>query len=130
MVGVGQSKQESDVLARSQLLHKTVFGSKDSSTLEYLFAKTASYGHSSGKIETRQEAIRNISNNKSRYTDTSLKTFTIDLNKYVAIVRYVMKESETNSEGRVAPLNLSILLVWVKEDGKWKLFGRQAVRLP
>ena len=99
-------------------------------TLEDLFAKTATYGHSGGRVETREEAIRNIKSNKSSYTDTSFKSYNLLFNDDVAIVRYVMRETETNSEGRVAPLNLSIMLVWVKEKGKWKLFGRQAVRLP
>lgn len=129
LVVFGQSRKEIDLLARNRLLQKTVFGTKDSITLEDLFAKTTSYGHSNGKIETREDAIRNISNNKSSYTDTSLKKYNVIFNDDVAIVRYVMRETETNIEGKVAPLNLSIMLVWVKEKGKWKLFGRQAVRL-
>jgi hypothetical protein len=130
LVVFSQSRKEIDVLARNRLLQKTVFGTKDSITLEDLFAKTATYGHSNGKIETREEAIRNISNNKSSYTDTSLKNYNIIFNDDVAIVRYVMRETETNIEGKATPLNLSIMLVWVEEKGKWKLFGRQAVRLP
>jgi ketosteroid isomerase-like protein len=129
LVVFSQSRKEIDVLARNRLLQKTVFGTKDSITLEDLFAKTATYGHSNGKIETREEAIRNISNNKSSYTDTSLKNYNIIFNDDVAIVRYVMRETETNIDGKATPLNLSIMLVWVEEKGKWKLFGRQAVRL-
>jgi hypothetical protein len=56
-----QSKQERQALANSKLLEQTVFGTKDSLTLEKLFAKNATYTHSSGKMETREEAIRNIS---------------------------------------------------------------------
>jgi uncharacterized protein DUF4440 len=130
LVVFSQSRKEIDVLARNRLLQKTVFGTKDSITLEDLFAKTATYGHSNGKIDTREEAIRNISNNNSSYTDTSLKNYNIIFNDDVAIVRYVMRETETNIEGKATPLNLSIMLVWVEEKGKWKLFGRQAVRLP
>ena len=126
----GQSKQETEVLARTRLLHKTVFGTKDSITLDQLFAKTATYGHSGGKVETREEAIGNIIKNKSSYTDTSLKSYNLVFKDDVAIVRYVMREKETNNEGVTVPLNLSIMLVWVKERGKWNLFGRQAVRLP
>jgi hypothetical protein len=29
----------------------------------------------------------------------------------------------------MTPLNLGLMLVWVKEKGKWRLFGRQAVGL-
>jgi len=125
----GQSKQERDVLANSRLLHKTVFGTRDSSALEELFASTLTYGHSSGKIQNRAEAIDGIIHNKSTYTDTSLKSYNVMINDDAAIVRYVIRETETNAEGKALPLRLSIMLVWVKEKGKWKLFGRQAVRL-
>jgi hypothetical protein len=125
----GQSKQERDVLANSRLLQKTVFGTRDSSALEELFASTLTYGHSSGKIQNRAEAIDGIIHNKSTYTDTSLKSYNVMINDDAAIVRYVIRETETNAEGKALPLRLSIMLVWVKEKGKWKLFGRQAVRL-
>jgi hypothetical protein len=123
-----QSKKEADVIARSRLLNNTVFGTKDSLTLEDLFARTATYGHSGGNVQTRQEAIRGISHNTSTYTDTSVKKYDVIMNDDVAIVRYIFRETETR-EGKPSPLNLGIMLVWVREKGKWKLFGRQAVKL-
>jgi hypothetical protein len=125
----GQSKQETEILANSRRLHQTVFGTKDSSALEELFASTLTYGHSSGKIQNRAEAIEGVVHNKSTYTDTSLKSYNTMINDNAAIVRYVMRETETNAEGKAVPIRLSIMLVWVKEKGKWKLSGRQAVRL-
>jgi hypothetical protein len=127
-VALGQSKKEADVLARSRLLNNTVFGTKDSLTLEDLFAKNATYGHSGGNVQTREEAIRSISHNTSSYTDTSAKKYDVIMKDDVAIVRYVFRETETR-EGKPSPLNLGIMLVWVKEKDKWKLFGRQAVKL-
>jgi hypothetical protein len=128
--GFAQSKEELQVLSRAHLLHKTVFGTKDSSTLEDLFAKNLSYGHSGGNVQTREEAIRGISHNKSAYTDTSLNAYTVYIgDDDVAIVRYVMRETETKDDGKSAPLNLAIMTVWIKEKGKWKLFGRQAVKI-
>jgi hypothetical protein len=124
----GQSKKEAAVLERSRLLNNTVFGTKDSLTLEDLFAKNASYGHSGGNVQTREEAIRSISHNTSKYTDTSFKKYEVMIKDDVAIVRYIFRETETR-DGKPSPLNLGIMLVWVKEKDKWKLFGRQAVKL-
>jgi len=124
----GQSKKEADLIARSRLLNNTVFGTKDSLTLEDLFAKHATYGHSSGSVQTREEAIRSISHNASAYTDTSAKQYNVLIGDDVAIVRYIFRETETR-DGKPTPLNLGIMLVWVEEKGKWKLFGRQAVKL-
>jgi hypothetical protein len=69
-VSNAQSKDEKELVARTYLLSHTVFGTKDSLTLEDLFAKQATYGHSHGNLQTREEAIRGASKNKSYYTDT------------------------------------------------------------
>ena len=125
----GQSKDEKALMERTYLLSHTVFGSKDSVTIEDLFAKTATYGHSSGKIETRAEAIDAIVHNKVLYTDTSLRIENIVLNGKTAIVRSVFKAKQNNPDGNAAALNLHIMQVWVKERGKWRLMGRQALKL-
>jgi ketosteroid isomerase-like protein len=127
--GFAQSKQERELVARTYLLSRTVFGTKDSLTLEDLFARRATYGHSSGKIETREEAIAAIVQNKAFYTDTALSNINVVLNGNVAVVRSVFKANQNNPDGNAAALNLHIMLVWVKEKGKWRLMGRQAVRL-
>ena len=124
-----QNKRSDEVIARTYLLMNTVFGTKDSLTLEHLFAKNASYGHSGGKVEQRAEAIRNIYLNPSIYTDTSIGDVTLKLHGDVAIVRHSFKATETKKDGKSANLNIAIVLVWVKEKGKWRLFERQAVKL-
>lgn len=124
-----QSKHEKELIEKTYLLSHTVFGSKDSLTLEKLFARTASYGHSGGKIETREEAIRNISKNQSVYTDTAVSNITVTLHDNTAVVRHFFKATENKKDGKVVPLNFTMALVWVKEKGDWKLFVRQAVKL-
>jgi hypothetical protein len=125
-----QSKDEKQLVAQTYLLSHTVFGTKDSNTLESLFARTATYGHSQGKIQTRKEAIDGISHNQSTYTDTAVSNITVIFgDDDVAIVRYLFKANEHTKDGKVVPLDFTMMLVWVKEKGKWKLFGRQAVRL-
>ena len=98
-------------------------------TLEDLFAKQATYGHSHGNLQTREEAIKAISKNKSYYTDTSLTILKLIINDDVAIVRHLFKAKENKPNGTVTPLNFSMMLVWIKEKGKWKLMGRQAVSI-
>jgi hypothetical protein len=124
-----QSKKERQLIERTYLLSHTVFGTKDSVTLEDLFAKTATYGHSGGKIENREEAVRNIAYNKSVYTDTTVSNISVIFHDDVAIVRHTFKATETKADGKATALNLGLMLIWVKEKGKWRLFGRQAIKL-
>jgi hypothetical protein len=126
--GAQSAKDEKQITERTQLLSSTIFGTKDSVTLERLFAAKASYGHSHGNLQTRDEAIKGVVKNKSVYTDTSVKDIKVILgSKKTAIVRYLFDANENKTDGTVTPLHFSMMLVWIKEHGEWKLFGRQAV---
>lgn len=121
-------KDEQQIKDKTALLSATIFGTKDSLTLESLFASTASYGHSHGNLQTREEAIKSISKNKSIYKNNSVKDINVIFgNKNTAIVRYLFDSDENKPDGTITPLRFSMMLVWIKEKGKWKLFGRQAV---
>lgn len=124
-----QSKDEKALIERTYLLSHTIFGSKDSLTLEDLFAQKSSYGHSGGSIQTREEAVSSISKNRSVYTDTAVSNIKVMLDGKVAIVRHLFKAQENKADGSVTPLNFTMMLVWIKEKGKWRLLGRQAVKL-
>lgn len=121
-----QSKDEKLLIDRTYLLSNTVFGTKDSLTLEDLFAKTSTYGHSHGNLQTREEAIKSISANKSSYTDTSISKMTAYVTGKTAITRHLFKCNENKPNGTVSKLDFAMTLVWVKEKSKWRLFGRQA----
>lgn len=124
-----QSKNEEAVIERTYLLSNTVFGTKDSLTLEEIFASKATYGHSGGKLQTRKEAIDGASSNKSTYSDTSISNMKVIFQGDAAITRYLFNANEHTVDGKIVPLHFSMMLVWVKEKGKWKLFGRQAVKV-
>jgi ketosteroid isomerase-like protein len=124
-----QDKDEKSIIEKTYSLSFTVFGTKDSLTLENLFAKTLTYGHSHGKIQTRKEAIDGIIHNQSTYTDTAISGIKVVIEDNTAIARYLFKGKENKKDGTVVPLNFSMLLVWIKEKEEWKLFGRQAVSI-
>jgi ketosteroid isomerase-like protein len=124
-----QSKNEKQLIERTYLLSHTVFGTKDSATLEDLFAKKLSYGHSHGKIQARSEALAGISKNTSTYKDTAVSNIQVTIEDNVAIVRHLFAAREVKKDGSVTPLNFTMLLVWIKEKGKWRLMARQAVGL-
>ena len=125
-----QSKKLRQALANTRLLERTVFGTKDSLTLESLFAKDATYIHSSGKLESREEAIRNIVQNKSVYAkiDTLVGYRTEIVNDSI-IVEHAFVARETKADGAQSTLRLNLHLVWIKEKGKWRLYRRKATRI-
>ena len=119
---------EKELTQKTYLLSRTVFGTKDTVALGKLLAKTVSYGHSHGNVETREEMIKGVARNKSNYTDTLVSNLKLVIKDNTAIARFFFKAKENKKDGSVGDLNLSIMLVWIKEKNEWKLMGRQAVR--
>jgi len=128
-LAVAQTKDEKELTEKTYLLSHTVFGTKDSLTLENLLAKTVTYGHSHGNLQTREEMIKGVSRNQSNYTDTAISGIKIFIQDKTAIVRYLFKAKENKKDGTATDLDFTMMLVWIKEKGKWKLMGRQAVSL-
>jgi hypothetical protein len=125
-----QKNTESAVLERVELLNNTVFGTKDSTTLDGLFAKQLTYGHSSGKVEDRQEALLNATvRNRIVYQNPTMSGFEVFFSGDAAIVRYILA-AEQVAGNNISKLNLGMLQVWVKEGKQWKLAARQAVKVP
>ena len=127
-VAVAQSKSQQQVKENVLLLHNTIFGTKDSLTLEKMLASEVTYGHSGGKLENRKEVIDNCSHNKSSYTNINAKDITVTINHKTAVTRYILTGTETKPDGKATELKLNILQVWIKKNG-WKMMARQAVKL-
>jgi hypothetical protein len=126
-VSFAQSKDEQKVIDNVKLMHNTVFGTKDSLTLENLSAKEVTYGHSHGNLQDRKVFIESVSHNKSVYTGMEANNISVIINGKTAVSRYLLTGTETNKEGKVTQLKLNILQVWIKEKGVWKMMARQAV---
>ena len=88
-----------------------------------------SYGHSAGRIENRQQFIDPLANKTSIFRTMTVSDQTIDVVGDDAIVRHVLR-GESESNGRVNPVNIGILQVWKKQADGWKLLARQAFVRP
>lgn len=127
LVVCGQSKKDIAILANTRLLERTVFGTKDSLTLEKLFAKELTYIHSHGKIQNRAEALHGIVSNKSTYDiKAAMDGYTLRYEGDSAISSHILRGIEKKADGTEVQLNLLIELTWIKEGKSWKLTRRKA----
>ena len=124
-----QSKEEVRVMAQARALNEAVFGKRDSAFLARVFATGLTYGHSGGKLESREQALDGIVHNKSKYTDVALGPTTVAIEGKTAVTRYLMTGNEHKADGTVVPLKLHIVLTWAKVKKDWKLLARQAVKM-
>jgi ketosteroid isomerase-like protein len=122
-----QSGDEAAVAQAVEALRKAALA-KDRKQFEALLADQASYGHSAGRIETKTQFIDGTTSPRSvwKFIDQTDQTIQIAGNK--AIVRH-MFTGENESEGKTNAVKIGILMVWQKQDGRWKLLARQAYRI-
>ncbi|CAN7317456.1 nuclear transport factor 2 family protein [Variovorax paradoxus] len=93
-----------------------------------LVADDLSYGHSSGKVDTKASFIGDLVAGKSDFVSITITDQTIKLAGDVAIVRHTLA-ADTNDSGKPGKVALKILGIWQKQGGEWKMLARQAVRI-
>lgn len=130
VISFSQSSKEEKVWSRVGALTQAIFETKDSAALEGLVSSSVSYGHSGGNIENKTLMVHNAISSATKYKDLSLERTSIDVEKRSAVVRHNLRGISIDDKGVEAPLNIAILQVWKKENGQWRIWARQAVRIP
>ena len=93
-----------------------------------LTASALSYGHSSGKIQNKAEFIDGAMDPKSTWKSITLSDQTVNLAGANAITRFTFT-GQNESGGQTHDVKLGILMVWVKQRGKWRLLARQGYKV-
>ena len=94
-----------------------------------LVADDLSYGHSSGKVDTKASFIGDLVERKSDFVSITITDQTIKVvDGRTAIVRHTLA-ADTNDSGKPGKVALKILGIWQKQGGEWKMLARQAVRI-
>lgn len=97
--------------------------------LEALLSESLSYGHSGGRLDTRDSLVGDLLSARSDFTHIALSEQTVRLSGDVAVVRHRFVGG-TLSGGQPGQVDLKVLQVWQKQGGVWKLLARQALRVP
>ena len=100
----------------------------DKAQLEALVSDQLSYGHSSGKVETKAEFVGVIAGKKTIYKSITLTDPIVSVSGNNAIARHTFA-AEVESGGQSSSPKIGVMQVWVKDGGAWKLLARQAFKL-
>jgi len=130
LVACSQSAEEQNVWSSVEALTKAVFETKDSVAIEGLTNKFLTYAHSSGLVEDRPTMIHAAVSSPLKYKDLSIEKGVINIDGNTAVLRHNLRAISIDQRGTESPLNLGILQVWKKNNGKWQIWARQAVRIP
>jgi ketosteroid isomerase-like protein len=123
-----QTKDEKDVAAAVEFMRKAMIDG-DRANLTKVAADDLSYGHSSGKVQTKAEFVELIASGGSDFVTIDLTDQTIKVVGNTAIVRHKLS-AQTNDGGKPGSTALGIMLIFQKQKGEWKLLARQAYKLP
>jgi ketosteroid isomerase-like protein len=127
MTTQAQSKQETEVANVVERLRKAMVDA-NRADLDAIASEKLSYGHSTGRVENKQEFVENIATGKSDFTSIELKEQVITVSGNTAVVRHEL-HAKTNDGGKPGEAHIKILLVFQKQGGKWLLLARQAVKM-
>jgi ketosteroid isomerase-like protein len=123
-----QSKEEKAVANAVESLRKALID-PDNATLAKLTFKELTYGHSTGRVENQKEFIESLVSGKSDFISIEVTNQTIKLVGNTAIVHHSLF-GQTVDNGNPGTAKLYVMYTWQKQNGKWKLLVRQAVKQP
>ncbi len=128
MTLMAQKNDEQVVAETVQQLNQAMIDANQT-ILDQLTADQLSYGHSSGLVEDKNAFIKAIVDGTFGFVSIDLTEQVITLSGDVALVRHRFY-AKTDDKGREPGIaNISVMQVWQKKKGKWRLVGRQAVKL-
>ncbi len=122
-----QSKDENQVAAAVQQLRVAMIDA-NKQQLEEITAEELSYGHSSGKIEGKSSFVESLVSGSSDFLTMDLTAQTTTIIGKTALVRFNLS-GNVKDNGIPNTVKLGVLLVWQKQNRKWKLLARQAFKL-
>jgi hypothetical protein len=122
-----QSKDEQAVNAAVESLRKALID-PDKATLDALVLDELTYGHSNGNLQDKAAFEDALLSKSSDFVTVDLGAQTVKVVGNTAWVRHTLTAT-TNDGGKPGTTHLSVLLVWLKQKGQWRLLARQAVKI-
>jgi ketosteroid isomerase-like protein len=101
----------------------------DSVVLADLASEELQYVHSSGTVRNKKGFIEEFMKRWTYFTKVTLSNQTITITGDNAIVRHRLV-ADSKIAGYPPVIDIIILMVWRKEQGKWKMLARQAAKIP
>jgi ketosteroid isomerase-like protein len=123
-----QAGDEAAVADAVETLRKALFEA-NKAKLEQVAAPQISYGHSDGRVETKEQFINGVMTRKQVVKSLAYPELKVAVVGNAAIARH-LHLSESELDGKTTTTRIGVLQVWQKQDGGWKLLARQAFRLP
>jgi hypothetical protein len=101
----------------------------DKAKLAQVTSEQLSYGHSGGRVETKEQFINGVLTRKAVVKSLAFPELKVTVVGNAAIARHIYL-AESELDGKATTTRIGALQVWQKQDGAWKLLARQGFQLP
>ena len=122
------SADEAAVTENVEVLRRAIFEA-DKARLDQVAAPQISYGHSDGRVETKEQFINGVMTRKQTVKSLAFPELKVSVVGDAAIARHIYL-AESELDGKQTTTKIGALQVWQKQNGGWKLLARQGFRLP
>jgi len=126
--GAEASADEAAVTENVEVLRKAILEA-DKSQLAQVASGQISYGHSDGRVETKDQFINGVMTRKQTVKSLAFPDLKVAVVGNAAVARHIYL-AESELEGKATTTRIGALQVWQKQEGAWKLLARQGFRLP
>ena len=120
---------DKEIRAAERALYDAMIG-KRLDALADLLSKKLAYVHSTGVVETKAEYLAALDRSLYAYQRIESRQPVIVQYGQTAIMHGVVDMWVATDGGPVEKLSLRFVLVWVQEEGRWRLMLRQTTRMP
>jgi hypothetical protein len=121
------SKQDAEVTQAVEAFRKAMLAA-DRKQFDALCADGMSYGHSSGRVQNKAEFIEEATSGKSTWKSITFSDETVSAVGPNGIARITFT-GQSESQGKVNDVHIGVLMVWLHENGQWKLLARQGFKI-
>ena len=101
----------------------------DKAKLAQVTSDQVSYGHSDGRVETKEQFIHGVMTRKQVVKSLAFPELKVAVVGDAAIARHIYL-AESELDGKQTTTKIGALQIWQKQNGSWKLLARQGFRLP
>ena len=121
-----QDNAKMEVMMKMSALRNSLL-TKDSATLTEIISTDVTYGHTNGMVQTRAQLIHDLITGVQEYKVIEPSDMIIRVYDNSAVVN-INVAVKMNFQGKPLDMNMRVILVWIKMNGKWQLVARQSVK--
>jgi ketosteroid isomerase-like protein len=121
------AKAEKDVLAALEAWKQACIH-KDKAAFDKIYHSDLTYGHSSGLMENKAQAIQHMIESKTAYVGIDFADTAVRVYGNAALVTGKTTIHEKTADGKMVDVNLSVLYTLLKGPQGWQMVARQATR--